>query len=60
MQVSGDGRGATIYKGKNFTDSSTAIPANYYCTDLYNIVGQFDGKVRSIKVDAGYFCKFFT
>ncbi|KAI4927231.1 uncharacterized protein J4E92_006398 [Alternaria infectoria] len=55
-----DGRGATIFTDKNFNGRSTAIPANDFCTDIDNIFGNFDGKIRSVTVEKGYHCKFYT
>ncbi|KAI4649634.1 hypothetical protein J4E93_003954 [Alternaria ventricosa] len=55
-----DGRGATIFTDKNFNGRSTAIPANDFCTDMNNIFGNFDGKIRSVTVEKGYHCKFYT
>ncbi|KAF1942260.1 hypothetical protein EJ02DRAFT_454459 [Clathrospora elynae] len=57
-KASGDGRGATIWSEKNIQGRSTAIPANNYCTDMNNIFGDWDGKIRSIRVEAGYSCQF--
>jgi hypothetical protein len=59
-QASSDGRGATIFKDKNFKGQSTAIPANNFCTNINNIFGEFDGKIRSLTVEKGYQCKFYT
>ncbi|KAF2127631.1 hypothetical protein P153DRAFT_387370 [Dothidotthia symphoricarpi CBS 119687] len=58
------GGGATIYKQQNLAVSplgtdSTSIPANAYCTDLNNIFGDFDGKVRSLSVEKGVKCQFY-
>jgi len=59
-QAAADGRGATIFTNKNFNGRSTAIPANDFCTDIDNIFGNFDGKIRSVTVEKGYHCKFYT
>lgn len=63
--IAADGRGATIFKQQNLQGSQvpgdkTAVPGNTYCADLSNIFGNWDGKVRSLKVEPGYRCKFFT
>ncbi|KAF1836428.1 hypothetical protein BDW02DRAFT_567010 [Decorospora gaudefroyi] len=54
-----NGRGATVWKNKKFQGPSTAIPANNWCTDMNNIFGNWDAKTRSIKVEAGYKCRFY-
>ena len=54
------GRGATIFTGQNSSGSSTAIPGISFCADLTNLYGNFDGKVRSLTVEAGYRCQFYT
>ncbi|KAH7071906.1 hypothetical protein BKA63DRAFT_554808 [Paraphoma chrysanthemicola] len=55
-----DGRGATVFKEQNLKGDSTAIPSNLWCTDLNNIFGGFDYKVRSVIVEKGYRCRFYT
>jgi len=55
-----DGRGATLYKKQNAGGDGFAIPGNSgYCTDLDNVFGDYDGKVRSFSVEQGYQCEFF-
>jgi hypothetical protein len=53
-----DGRGATIFTSLGLQGESTGIPGNAWCTDLNNIFGNFDCKVRSIVVEKGYTCQF--
>ncbi|KAL1795930.1 hypothetical protein ACET3X_006154 [Alternaria dauci] len=53
------GAGGIIYKEPNFQGESTYIPSNLYCTDVNNIFGNFDGKVRSIKSMPGYQCQWY-
>ncbi|RMZ70122.1 hypothetical protein GMOD_00000176 [Pyrenophora seminiperda CCB06] len=55
-----DGRGATIYKGQSWSGDGFAIPGNSsYCTNLNNVFSDYDGKVRSFRVEARYQCEFF-
>jgi hypothetical protein len=53
-----DGHGATILTSPNLQGERTGIPGNAWCTDLNNIFGNFDGKVRSMVVEKGYTCQF--
>ncbi|KAF2472913.1 uncharacterized protein BDR25DRAFT_312786 [Lindgomyces ingoldianus] len=60
-----DGRGATIFKqqdliGETVPADKTAIPGNAWCTDLTMIYGNWDGRVRSLVVQLGYKCQFYT
>lgn len=55
-----DGRGASIYKNQTCGGDAFGIPGNSnYCTDLDNIFAQYDGKLRSFRVEKGYQCEFF-
>ncbi|KAF2849471.1 hypothetical protein T440DRAFT_469237 [Plenodomus tracheiphilus IPT5] len=55
-----DGRGATIYTSTKFGGRLFAIPGSNYCTSLNEIYGDFDAKTRSIIIDQGYRCEFYT
>ncbi|KAJ4364647.1 hypothetical protein N0V83_009244 [Neocucurbitaria cava] len=55
-----DGRGATLWTLRAFQGSSVAIPASAWCTDMNNVFGNFDGKARSLSVEGGYKCQFYT
>ncbi|KAF2786226.1 hypothetical protein K505DRAFT_202262, partial [Melanomma pulvis-pyrius CBS 109.77] len=60
-----DGRGATIWKQQNMIGDivpadQTAVPGNAWCTNLNNIFGGWDKKVRSLVVQDGYKCQFYT
>jgi hypothetical protein len=59
LQTRQSGAGGIIFKGQNFKGESTFIPGNSYCTDVNNIFGNFDGKVRSIKSLPGYQCQWY-
>ena len=59
VEIRGDGRAATIFKNANLGGESTFIPSNPYCTDISNIFGGFDGKVRSLSVAKGFKCDFY-
>jgi hypothetical protein len=59
VEIRGDGRAATIFKNANLGGESTFIPSNPYCTDISNIFGGFDGKVRSLSVEKGFKCDFY-
>jgi hypothetical protein len=59
LQTRQSGAGGIVFKDKNFKGESTSIPGNSYCTDLYNIFGNFDGKVRSIQSTPGYQCQWY-
>jgi hypothetical protein len=52
------GAGTYIFKDQNLSGQSTFIPGNAYCADLYNIGGNFDNAVRSVRVMKGYRCNF--
>jgi hypothetical protein len=56
----GDGRGATIWSEQKYAGQSVAIPGNEYCADLGMIMPNLEGKGRSIMVEAGYSCQFYT
>ncbi|KAF2623271.1 hypothetical protein BU25DRAFT_478499 [Macroventuria anomochaeta] len=59
LEVRADGRAATIYKSANLSGESTFIPANNYCTNIDNIFGGFDGKIKSLGVEKGSKCDFY-
>lgn len=62
LELRADGRAATIFKHPNLAivnNDSTFIPANSYCTDISNIFGGFDGKIRSVSVEKGVKCNFY-
>ncbi|CAN9430556.1 unnamed protein product [Alternaria alternata] len=59
LQTRQSGAGGIIFKDQNFKGESTFIPSNLYCTDVNNIFGNFDGKVRSIKSLPGYQCQWY-
>ncbi|KAH8631446.1 hypothetical protein IG631_13129 [Alternaria alternata] len=59
LQTRQSGAGGIIFKDQNFKGESTFIPGNLYCTDVNNIFGNFDGKVRSIKSLPGYQCQWY-
>ncbi|KAL7774012.1 hypothetical protein CFE70_003981 [Pyrenophora teres f. teres 0-1] len=56
-----DGRGCTIWKNQTCgPDPGFPIPGDSgYCTDLDNLLSDYDGKVRSFRVEKGYQCEFF-
>jgi hypothetical protein len=57
-----DARAATLFKHPNLltvNHDSTFVPANFYCTDISNIFGGFDGKIRSVSVEKGFKCDFY-
>ncbi|KAG9195662.1 hypothetical protein G6011_00783 [Alternaria panax] len=59
LQTRQSGAGGIIFKDQNLKGESTSIPGNSYCTDLDNIFGNFDGKVRSIQSAPGFQCQWY-
>ncbi|KAE8872380.1 hypothetical protein PTNB73_01531 [Pyrenophora teres f. teres] len=61
LPSSNDGRGCTIWKNQTCgPDPGFPIPGDSgYCTDLDNLLSDYDGKVRSFRVEKGYQCEFF-
>ncbi|KAH7385429.1 hypothetical protein DE146DRAFT_759667 [Phaeosphaeria sp. MPI-PUGE-AT-0046c] len=53
-----EGQGAIIFTEPKRQGDSAMIPGNAWCTDLSNIFGNFDGKVRSMVVEKGFRCRF--
>lgn len=63
LELRGDGRAATLFKHPNLCEvnnDSTFIPASPYCTDISNIFGGFDGRVKSLSVEKGFKCNFYA
>ncbi|PSN71254.1 hypothetical protein BS50DRAFT_279128 [Corynespora cassiicola Philippines] len=65
INLLGDGRGATVWKQRNFVgtlepNEKTAIPGNNYCANLDAVYGDWDKKIRSLTVEKGYKCSFYT
>ncbi|KAA8611850.1 hypothetical protein PtrSN002B_003184 [Pyrenophora tritici-repentis] len=56
-----DSRGCTIFKDQTCgSDPGFAIPGDSgYCADLNNLFADYDGKVRSFRVEKGYQCEFY-
>ncbi|KAJ4354148.1 uncharacterized protein N0V89_005881 [Didymosphaeria variabile] len=55
----------TLYKAKNLAGKTsptdyTPIPADSGCLDLSSLYGAWEGKTRSLVVQEGYKCDFYT
>ncbi|KAJ4355268.1 hypothetical protein N0V95_003098 [Ascochyta clinopodiicola] len=62
IELRSDARAATLFKHPNLETvnaDSTFIPSIAYCTDISNIFGGFDGKIRSLSVEKGFKCNFY-
>lgn len=58
-----EGQGAIIFTEPERKGDSAMIPGNAWCTDLSNIFGNFNGRVRSMVVEKGFpnfMCKYIT
>ncbi|OAL03057.1 hypothetical protein IQ06DRAFT_346023 [Phaeosphaeriaceae sp. SRC1lsM3a] len=49
-----EGQGAIIFTEPERKGDSAMIPGNAWCTDLSNIFGNFNGRVRSMVVEKGF------
>jgi len=58
-RTNGDGRGATLYSGQNYSGTSGAIPPGSFCVNLNNVFFDMDGKARSIAVEQNMYCSFY-
>ncbi|KAF9693305.1 hypothetical protein EKO04_008620 [Ascochyta lentis] len=62
LELRGDERAATLFKHPDLAvvnSDSTFVPGSSYCTDISNIFGGFDGKIRSLSVESGFKCDFY-
>ncbi|KAF2450247.1 hypothetical protein P171DRAFT_136723 [Karstenula rhodostoma CBS 690.94] len=55
----------TLYKAKNLAGKTsptdyTPVPADSGCLDLSSLYGAWEGKTRSLVVQEGYKCDFYT
>ncbi|KAL5406110.1 hypothetical protein PMIN06_004444 [Paraphaeosphaeria minitans] len=55
----------TLFKAKNLAGKTsptdyTPVPADSGCLDLSSLYGAWEGKTRSLVVQAGYKCDFYT
>ncbi|KAF2245533.1 hypothetical protein BU26DRAFT_568108 [Trematosphaeria pertusa] len=60
-----DGRAATLFKqqnliGENVATDYTPLPADSGCIDMSSFFGNWEGKTRSLVVNAGFKCEFYT